>query len=294
MNTKHRDIKNKKDLSDSIDSFFSRTEIPWEKSKARIWNDLEKDLVQEVSSPVKVRRMLPRRQWLALAASLILLLSVSSFMRFYTIKTFAPDGVHTSVILPDGSEVEVNAATSIEYHPYWWFLSRRVALEGEGFFKVKEGNKFRVVSEQGSTEVLGTTFNVFARGENYQVSCHTGKVRVTSALTRESVMLSPNEKAHLDNSGGLKVSPLANQDQAPGWTKNLIMFNSAPLSLVFEEIERQYGIVIEAPADMKQVYSGNFSLNQSVENILSLLCLPFDLEYEPQAGNVYLVSPSSE
>jgi len=294
MNKMHRDMKHNKDQSDLSDRIFSGAEVPWEKSKAEIWNDLEKRLVKEEASPVPVLRMLPRKQWLAMAASLVLLLAVSSFMRFYSVKTYCPAGVHTSLNLPDGSVVEVNAATTVVYHPYWWFVSRKVALEGEAFFRVEEGRKFQVVSDLGTTQVLGTTFNVFARGKDYLVSCHTGSVRVSAATSEQSVMLSPNELAELDKSGNLRVSPQVNQGQAPGWTNNLIMFTSAPLGLVFEEIERQYGIVIEAPAEMQQVYSGNFALDQSVENILSLLCLPFDLTYERQNGNVYLVYPSVE
>ena len=294
MNKKHRDIKNIKDQSDLSDRLFSGADVLWEKSKAEVWSDFEHRLVKEDLSPVPVRRLLPGKQWLALAASLVLLLAVSSFMRFYSVKTYCPAGVHTSLNLPDGSVVEINAATTVEYHPYWWFLSRKVDLDGEAFFGVKEGRKFRVVSDLGTTEVLGTTFNIFARGENYLVSCHTGSVRVSAARNEQSVILSPNELAELNEYGDLMVSPVDDQGQAPGWTNNLIMFTAAPLSLVFEEIERQYGIVIEAPAKMKQVYSGNFSLDQSVENILSLLCLPFDLTYERQTGNVYLVYPSEE
>ena len=287
-------MNKKQDQSDLSDRLFSGAEIPWEKSKAEIWNDLEQVLEKEVPSPVLVRRMLPRKQWLALAASLLLLLSVGSFMRFYSVKTYCPAGVHTSLNLPDASVVEMNASTTVEYHPYWWFLSRKVELEGEAFFSVEKGKNFRVVSDLGSTEVLGTTFNIFARGENYQVTCHAGSVRVNDAMTDKMVILSPNELAELEKSGGFKVSSLDSQRQTPSWTNNLIMFRSAPLRLVFEEIERQYGIVIETPATMQQVYSGNFSLDQSVENILSLLCLPFDLEYERQSGNNYLVYPSVE
>lgn len=253
---------------------------------------MEQSLLQEDRSPVPVRRMLPPKQWLALAASLLLLLSVGSFMRFHTLKTYCPEGVQTSLTLPDGSVVEVNASTTIAYHPYWWFLSRKLSLDGEAFFSVQEGKRFQVVSDMGTTEVLGTTFNVFAREENYQVTCHSGRVRVSDAISNHSVILSPHEQAVLEESGGFEVKPLEDQGHTPAWTRNLIMFTSAPLRLVFDEVERQYGIVIETPAGMKQVYSGNFSLDQSVENILSLLCLPFDLEYERQTENSYLVFPS--
>jgi len=282
------------DPDELSDHLLSRAEIPWKKSKAEVWNDLEKHMAGEDKTQVPVRRILPAKQWLAMAASLLLLLSVTAFMRFYAVKSFCPQGVHTSLELPDGSNVELNASTYVKYHPYWWFISREVELDGEAFFQVEEGRKFSVVSSQATTEVLGTTFNVYARGPDYIVSCHTGRVRITEEGTNESITLSPEEKTALNPTGGFTVTKVANQRQEPGWTDNLLMFASTPLQLVFEEIERQYGIRIETPADMQQVYSGNFSLDQSVENILSLLCLPFDLNYEHQTGNKYKVSPSGK
>ena len=276
------------------DLFSSHSKIPWEKSKAEIWNDLEEQIRKEDWTPVPVRHLLTGRQWLAVAASLTLLLSVSVFMRFYTVNAICPEGVHTALQLPDGSEVELNAATQVKYHPYWWFISRQVELEGEAFFHVEKGKKFSVVSPYATTEVLGTTFNVFARDRDYIVSCHSGSVRVSENISGSTVVLSPMEKSTLEPSGGFTVTKLDNSLSSPGWTDKMIMFGSTPLKLVFEEIERQFGIVIETPVEMQQVYSGNFSLDQPVENILSLLCLPFDLEYERKTGNTYLVYPARE
>jgi len=294
MNQEKRHIKNQ-DVQDELSNqFFPHAKIPWEKSKEGVWNDLEKRIAKEDQNPELVRRLLPGRQWLAMAASLVLLLSVSGFMRFYSVKTYCPEGVHTTLKLPDGSEVELNAATHMKYQPYWWFISRRVELDGEAFFRVEKGKKFKVVSVNAYTEVLGTTFNIFAREMDYAVTCHTGKVRVTDVSTGKSVELAAEEKSVLNKKGGFTVSRLSNQREEPSWTENLIMFGSTPLKLVFEEIERQFGIVIETPAEMQQVYSGNFTLDQPVENILSLLCLPFDLEYERQTGKKYLVYPARE
>jgi len=286
----HRDLK--KETNGLPDQVFSNAKIPWEKSKSEVWNDLEELIKMEDRTQVPIRHLHPNRQWLALAASLVLLLSVSSFMRFYTVKTFCPEGVHTSLQLPDGSDVELNASTHLSYHPYWWFISREVKLEGEAFFHVEKGKKFKVHSSLATTEVLGTTFNVFARDKDYIVTCHTGSVRLSETITGTDVVLAPNERGQMEPSGGFSVTQLESSLASPGWTGNLIMFSSAPLRMVFEEIERQFGIVIVKPKGMQQVYSGNFSLDQPVENILSLLCLPFDLEYERQTGNKYLVYPS--
>ena len=293
MNQDSRNRDNNKDPNGLPDQIFSNAKIPWEKSKAEVWNDLEEMITKEDRTTVHVRHLHPNRQWLALAASLVLLLSVSGFMKFYTVRTFCPEGVHTSQQLPDGSTVELNAETHLSYHPYWWFISREVKLEGEAFFQVEKGKKFKVHSSLATTEVLGTTFNVFARGKDYAVTCHTGSVKLSESKTGSAVILSPNERGQMEPSGGFSVTKLEDALSSPGWTDNLIMFSSAPLRLVFEEIERQFGIVIETPDGMQQVYSGNFSLDQTVENILSLLCLPFDLEYERQTGNKYLVYPST-
>ena len=292
MNQDKRYRDKKKDPNGLPDQIFSNGKIPWEKSKAEVWNDIEGLITKEDRTSVQIRHLHPNRQWLALAASLVLLLSVSSFMRFYTVKTFCPEGVHTSLQLPDGSDVELNASTHLSYHPYWWFISREVKLEGEAFFHVEKGKKFKVHSSLATTEVLGTTFNVFARDKDYIVTCHTGSVRLSETITGTDVVLAPNERGQMEPSGGFSVTQLESSLASPGWTGNLIMFSSAPLRMVFEEIERQFGIVIVKPKGMQQVYSGNFSLDQPVENILSLLCLPFDLEYERQTGNKYLVYPS--
>jgi ferric-dicitrate binding protein FerR (iron transport regulator) len=292
MRQENRHRNTKKDPDGLSDFFSSRSKIPWDKSKEEVWNDLEAALLKEDQVRVQVRSLHPNRHWLALAASLVLLLAVSTFIRFYTVNTYCPEGVHTSVQLPDGSSVELNAATHLSYRPYWWFMSRKVKLEGEAFFTVEKGNRFRVASSAAITEVLGTSFNVFARGSDHIVTCHTGSVRVSEARGGTAVTLIPNERSVLDPSGGFTVSSLEDLPESPGWTDNMIMFSSAPLRLVFDEIERQFGIVIESPAVMTQIYSGNFSLDQPVENILSLLCLPFDLAYERQSGNKYRVYPS--
>ena len=294
MKQDKRHTNNKLDPEALSDLFSSTSKIAWEKSKEEIWDQIENRLEKERKEDKPVKTVHLSRRWLGLTGSLLILLSIGTFLRMYTVKTFCPEGVHTSLQLPDGSSVELNASTHLSYHPYWWFISREVKLEGEAFFSVEKGRNFQVVSSSGITEVLGTTFNVFARGDDYIVTCHSGSVRVTETSGSEAVVLSPNQRSVLGPAGGFTVTELEQSLDSPAWTDNMIMFSSTPLRLVFEEIERQFGIVIETPAEMKQVYSGNFTLDQTVDNILSLLCLPFDLEYELKEGNTYRIYSSGD
>jgi transmembrane sensor len=292
MNRKNRHIKNLSDPEDLSVLFFSRADIHWEKSKDEIWRDLSVRLKEENQNQNEVRRINPGMRWLAIAASLVLLLTVTGFMRFYQKETSCPPGQHVSLVLPDGSSVELNAQTSVRYHPLWWVISREVYLEGEAFFDVKKGKQFRVVSSLAATDVLGTTFNIYARDLNYRVTCLSGRVRVTSTRTNEEITLSPNERGDLDQSGVFNIVSVSRELSTPGWMNNLIMFASTPLRLVFDEIERQYGIVIVSPSEMDQVYSGNFSLSEPVDKVLYLLCRPFDLKYEQYTGKKYIVYPA--
>ncbi|MCK4751362.1 MAG: FecR family protein [Bacteroidales bacterium] len=272
------------------DKLFSSAKIPWKNTKEEIWEDMSVRL-EEGSTQFKVRRFLPGKQWLALAASFTLLLAVAGFMHFYAVETSCPAGVHATLELPDGSIAELNAETSVRYHPFWWFISRRVVLEGEAYFDVKKGKLFSVISSKASTEVLGTSFNILARNEQYAVTCHSGMIRVTSSVTDHSITLEKRERADMNEKGTFLISTLTGERTEPGWMNNLIMFASTPLRLVFNEIERQFGIIIEAPEEMPYIYSGNFALDTSLESVLTLLCRPFDLVYEQTSGNKYIIHP---
>jgi ferric-dicitrate binding protein FerR (iron transport regulator) len=100
---------------------------------------------------------------LGIAAALLLLAGIFSLLRFYTTTKSCPAGQHLSYILPDGSSVEMNADSKITFHPLWYRFARKIDFEGEGYFEVKKSKKFEVVSESGTTEVLGTSFNIYSR-----------------------------------------------------------------------------------------------------------------------------------
>jgi len=293
MKGDHPHKKDQKNQEDHSSEFFARTNIAWDKSKEEIWEDLSSVLKEKGKPDLSSTLRLPSsKRWIAMAASLAIPIAITLFLRFYTSNTVTPSGVHASVILPDGSSAELNAETTLKYHPYWWRVSRNLKLEGEAFFKVLPGSDFTVTSVQATTSVVGTSFNIYARQSDYRVECHSGKVRVISAKSAKQVLLNPNQRALLDHSGKISVASLEIQRDTPFWVSNLLMFSSTPLRLVFDEIERQYGIEIVTPEGMYLIYSGNFALEGAVEDVLTLLCRPFDLLYEQKSRNKYTIYPS--
>ena len=288
MVMKKQEEYNEKEQSDwtEIDRFGSRLTTDWQESKEAIWRRME----QKLETPVKPAKLIFFAQpafRLAVAALLVLLVGIGSVMRFHTRTYRTIPGQHLSIGLPDGSTVQLNAASSLTFRPYWWRFSRKLALEGEAYFQVSKGDRFTVISSNGTTSVLGTSFNIYARDEAYRVSCLTGTVKVTNAGGDQEVILSANQKAEWQSSAFRKADMPA--DRKPAWVNKQFEFTGRSIREVFDEIERQYGIRIISDQSLNFEYSGNFSKEESVHQVLTYICKPFNLNFEEKKTGQYQV-----
>ena len=143
--------------------FFKNADIPFDESKEEIWDKMSNKLEDIIIE--KPKATLLSALWFKLMAAFVVVIGIGfiAFTQFYTTVIVAEKGVHVNHVFPDGSKVELNAASSITYQPYRWSTLREVQLTGEAFFSVKKGKPFIVVSENGTTEVLGTRFNINTR-----------------------------------------------------------------------------------------------------------------------------------
>ena len=264
---------------------FSRVEIPYAKSREEAWEEISNVITEERETVPLFRNW----RYLSVAASVTLLLAVFAYMRFQTKTFICPPGKHLSINLPDGSKVDLNASSELSFHPAWWRFEREVKFEGEAFFNVEPGEDFRVHSKTGSTEVLGTSFNIFSRSEMYRVTCMTGRVKVLSADTENEAILLPFEQATITADGNFEIILVKEGRSEPAWKNNFLVFTSMPLREVLNEIERQYNIELIAEGNLDYIYTGNFTVNADIEDILSLICMPFDLEFMQKSNAEYII-----
>jgi len=268
-------------------NFFEKVEIPFKKNKEEVWASLSARIEEKPES--RVVSLFAFRPVVAIAASILLLAAVFSVMRFYTKSIYCPAGEHLAVNLPDRSSVELNAESTLKYHPLWWWASRDVRFEGEGFFQVQKGSAFTVHSGMGQTRVMGTSFNIYSRDEQYKVTCFTGKVQVTSQ-TNEKVILSPDYTALVDTRGRITVKKENQPKITTSWRGNMFNFTATPLSEVMKEVERQYGVSISIEKPYEELfYTGFFSKDKSVEEVLSIICKPFGITYVKNADGSYTI-----
>ncbi len=282
---KNKNIPNK--LPQGDDDFLKalpKVDVPFSRTKEEVWASMEQ-LMQEAETPTQSLKPQAKKRtlqsvWMSAAAVAVLLLASVAFMRFYSKTIDTLEGQQFTAMLPGGSSVELNAASSIKYQPLWWRFNRSLQFEGEGFFKVQKGSSFTVHSSMGETTVLGTSFNIYARKSNYTVTCYTGKVRVVSVESGKAVNITPNMQAQVNEHGEVLASEKVHPNETIAWRNGLFIFNATPIQLVFDEIERQYGIRLRVTSDFNYMYSGSFTRDRSVEEVLHTICLPLGLQYK--------------
>lgn len=283
MNDKNLHITN---LEENSNDFFSKGKIAWNKSEAEVWAELERK-INEKPAGKSVSMFSIVMKW-SVAAVFAVLVGFSALTFLYTKTIESVPGEKIIADLPDGSSVELNAGSTLKYYPVKWKFQRKVKFEGEGYFEVAKGKKFEVVSENGKTQVLGTSFNIYARESNYRVTCFTGKVKVVSN-SNESVLLEPNNHVELEN-GKLVMKTNYKTEKAVDWKMDRFDFAGRSLNEVFREIERQFAVTIQFQTELKnRSFSSNFAKPGNVEEVLDYVCKSMQLKYIKQSENTYLV-----
>ena len=269
---------------------LSRMEIPFKRDKEEVWESLAAKMGDRSESTHESSRRIPA--YLYIAASFIVLLTISTlFLRSYTYTEFTANEV-SSILLPDGSIIEAQDNTEISYHPYWWRFKREVKLEGEGYFEVEKGKSFSVISSKGITEVVGTTFTVYTRSEQYKVSCYSGSVKVRSANNTISATLIANEEVLVDKNGNYNVRLIKEEKVSdPVVEEYYFIFNSTPIQEVFSQISAYYNVRINVPSALDNDFSGNLRRDLSIQNVLDAVCMPFEIEYAQDSNKEFTINP---
>lgn len=280
---KYKDLLNHEssDVNDEFGEFLrnsTNARLPKTKSKDEIWSKIEKEIEED-------KKTVPLWTYISIAASLLLIATfvfvLNDPAKTIEIKTLAAES--QTIDLPDGSQVVLNSNSSVSYNESW---NREINLEGEAFFEVVEGGKFLVKTHIGSIEVLGTSFNVFARDSTFEVACKTGKVRVEIPAKSADFVITPGQSVRVDKDTVKRVS--IDKDLVGKWQAGIFYFSVQRLSNVLNEIERQFDVKVTLPDSIDYTFDGYFT-NRSVEGALDMICLPLGLTYEKTHEGVYAI-----
>lgn len=244
------------------------------------WSDFRDNTM--IHQP-KVVQLNPFRQFLRVAAVVAVLLSGAYFYLNSLDESFSTQMAERSeVILPDNSEILLNADSEVTFSEKDWDTERNVTLKGEAFFKVAKGKKFTVTTKAGTVTVLGTQFNVENRNGFFEVTCFEGLVSVS--FDEMEHKLSAGDSFIALNGTSQETDKVV--ATSPSWMNNESTFKSIPLKYVLAELERQFDIVVDTQnINTEQLFTGTFD-NTNINLALESISTPSQIRYKLEEDKV--------
>ena len=232
------------------------------------------------------------------------------------------NGNRTKIMLPDGSQVWLNAGSNLDYNNSTFNKEiREVSLNGEAYFDVikNEAKPFIIRTKKMDIKVVGTSFNV--RSYNDEKTAEASLIKGTIEVTLkdrkdQTIVLKPNEKISIateeekqlilktgekiavkKNSAAvpqivvkeLKPNPTNNIIPEIAWTQNRLYFEDASLEDIGPRLEKWFGknVLIQDESLKKIRYTGNFE-NETIETVLSYLKLSRSFNFKIENDTVVI------
>ncbi|MBO9636511.1 MAG: FecR domain-containing protein, partial [Chitinophagaceae bacterium] len=197
------------------------------------------------------------------------------------------------LLLPDSTQVWLNAASTLEFPPEFGNNKREVFLSGEAYFDVRHAEKVPFIIHTGkiSTTVLGTAFNIKAYEDlsNVTVSVSRGKVRV-NYLEKEVATLAPGQQVKVNNNGSGVPDRRSGIGQVAAWQQGNLMYDDETILDIAADLERMYNVSIKVSdiAVRNMRISTSFSRQTGVEQALQIICSLTDRKMVQRKGEYFI------
>jgi len=209
-----------------------------------------------------------------------------------------PKGRQYQLVLPDGSRIWLNAATTLTYPVKFSKNKREVEIRGEAYFEVEKTADwpFIVKTTSQQIEVLGTHFNVSAYDDDElaKTTLVEGRVKVASSsegrlVSREKVLKPGQQAITLRGSDHITIGGI-DTEEVISWKENLFVFNNEEISEVMKKVSRWYDVEVEYLDGMagKRI-GGSIPRLSHVEELMEALKATGLLHYKMKGGTVVVM-----
>lgn len=149
-----------------------------------------------------------------------------------------PRGIQFKLQLSDGTNVWLNAATTLRYPARFTGATRDVYVDGEAFFEVKSNatQPFIVHAGGNQLKVLGTSFNVNTYNAGVTTTLTTGRLQVAAGGQQQ--LLDPGEQTVYDN--GVLEKQTVDTQAFTAWKDGDLLFYDASLEEIARYLGRNY------------------------------------------------------
>jgi transmembrane sensor len=195
------------------------------------------------------------------------------------------------VILPDGTQVWLNAASSLTYPTSFSNLNRKVILNGEGYFEVAKdrSHPFIVATNQQEITVLGTRFNINAYTNENAIRTTLLEGSIKLKVKNKETMLKPGQQSVVFDSQ-LKTLDI-DTALSTAWKNNNLMFDGERIDYIMRMIERWYNVevIYKSPISNEKFY-GSVSRQENVLEVLKTMESSGKIHFEVEGRKIIVTN----
>jgi len=206
-----------------------------------------------------------------------------------------PKGHISRCTLADGTEVWLNAGSTLKYPSTMNGDLREVNLDGEAYFKVtKNAHKpFVVNTKLAQIKVLGTVFNLKAYSNENKVETTLEEGRVEFKPKNSAVNpveLKPGEQVVFNHSSQKLSVNNVDTYLLTAWKDGKYVFKDAELKDIINELERLYDVKFHIQNDslLHMHFRGMFEYDQNIFSALERLELTTNKKYKMDGRQIWL------
>lgn len=219
------------------------------------------------------------------AAAVLLIISLSLNYLFYRtgsaetdlVQQFIPTAETQSILLPDGSRVQLNSKSTLLYPKQFTGQNRSVYLVGEANFKVKPDKRHPFVVKSGDLQItaLGTEFNVtaYAESKDATTTLLSGSILVQYDNMSKQTVLNPNEQFVYNKKSRKFSLNHPNIDDVTAWQHGELVFRETTVIDIIHVLERKYNYkFIYSLHDLKNDrFSFRFRDNAALPEVMDVI-----------------------
>ena len=210
-------------------------------------------------------------------------------------KLVVPEGTEYSLQLSDGTNVHLNAGSTLIFPSVFGKDARVVELSGEGYFDVTHSNiPFIVKNKSMDVRVLGTTFNMTAYPEDLMVTTTllTGKVAVTchsqTDSTTQTTILTPGLQARFQPHEGVLQVDSVDVEEQTAWRRGEFAFEDVKLGNIMTIIGRSFALNVTFDTPELQDIKCFISIqrDKGYEEILKIIHIATGVNFKKDGNNI--------
>lgn len=210
-------------------------------------------------------------------------------------KLVVPEGTEYSLQLSDGTNVHLNAGSTLIFPSIFGKDARVVELSGEGYFDVTHSNiPFIVKNKSMDVRVLGTTFNMTAYPEDLMVTTTllTGKVAVTchsqTDSTTQTTILTPGLQARFQPHEGVLQVDSVDVEEQTAWRRGEFAFEDVKLGNIMTIIGRSFALNVTFDTPELQDIKCFISIqrDKGYEEILKIIHIATGVNFKKEGNNI--------